>query len=679
MDKKKKILVFGGTTEGRNVAEICTAAGIPCTVSVAEEYGARLLGEREGLTVQVGRLNEAGMMKIMKSDHYAFVVDATHPYADEAGSNIRSAAKETGIPCFRLSRALPSPESIGEDCVRYVSSPQEAALALKETEGNILLTTGVTDLAVYTEAGLSHRLFVRVLPREESIRDCEEQGLIGRQVIAMQGPFSDELNKGLIREFEIRFLVTKISGIEGGFEEKLRAAALEGVEVIAISPPKEENPEECVSIEELFEVISRELGVSFPPARVELKVIGAGGGSRSCLSERAVRVLNHVDMVFGSYRLLNLAGKGVQVYPFYTVERIADTLFREAAKPGRSLIRAAALFSGDIGFFSGAKNVVDGIRKQAVFKGIEVDTEVIPGVSSMALLSALSGISYDDCRVISHHGRICNVIREIAKHRKSFLLPSDVDDLKSICTELTEAGMGECLICVGFELSYENERVLRTTAAEFARSEETGLCCAYFLNDSPELLQITPGIPDDFFERGKAPMTREELRELVLCKLRIARKSILYDVGSGTGSIAVEAAMLSDSVRVFAIEKDEDSCELIRKNTEKARVNNVEIVQGLALDVLDRLPAPTHVFIGGSGGQMEEILRRILMKKNGALRVVLTAVTLETLSEVRELLFRLSHENEEYVAVSINRSKAVGRYHIMQAENMVYIISFDLL
>ncbi len=683
MSEKRSILIFGGTTEGREAAELLAGAGIDCTVSVATRYGEELLRERlpvggEKLKVLSGRLDEKEMVSLIKEGGFSLVVDATHPYASEARRNIRAASERTGVRRLRISRSLSAPRADAEAAIRSFSSEKEAAEALKETTGNILLTNGVLSLPVFTKAGLSDRIFVRILPSEESIRSCADNGITGRQVIAMQGPFSEELNTVLLKELEIGILVTKVSGREGGFSEKLRAAGKAGIPLFIIEPPKEDDGENTLSMEEFITVISKEMGTIFPPAPLELSIIGAGGGVKGDLTLDALKALEEADMVFGSRRLLSLAGRDAEVFPFYTAREIADILFKEAVKPGRILIRAAALYSGDIGFFSGAGNVAQEIKKLAEEKGFEIETELFPGISSMSLLSALSGISYDGAELISHHGRKGNPVLSIISHQKTFLLPSDADDLKGICCALSGAGYGDIRVCAGFDLSGEGECLVKTTAEEFTRRQESGLCCAFFLNDPLRLRPLTPGIPDGFFERGKAPMTKEEIREIILCKLRLRPEAVFFDVGSGTGSVAVEAALLSDSVRVYAIEKDEEACALIRRNAEKAGAENVEVIFGSAAEALETLPPPTHLFIGGSGGQLKEILRKVALMKKGPVRVVLSAVTLETLAGISELLPGLSYENEEFVSININRSRKAGKYHLMQAENMIYVISFDL-
>jgi len=188
--------------------------------------------------------------------------------------------------------------------------------------------------------------------------------------------------------------------------------------------------------------------------------------------------------------------------------------------------------------------------------------------------------------------------------------------------------------------------------------------------------QITPGISDSEFIRSKVPMTKEEVRAVSICKLHLGESSVVYDIGSGTGSIAVEIARLSGKIKVFAIEAASEAVELISKNAKKFEVDNVHIVKTLAPEGLEKLPPATHAFIGGTKGQFKEILSA-LIKINPQMRIVVNAVTLESISTIRSVLSDL-HINYEYILMNVSRSESTGKYHLMKAENPVYIFSFDL-
>lgn len=188
--------------------------------------------------------------------------------------------------------------------------------------------------------------------------------------------------------------------------------------------------------------------------------------------------------------------------------------------------------------------------------------------------------------------------------------------------------------------------------------------------------KITHGIRDEEFIRGEVPMTKEEVREISICKLGLSADSILYDVGSGTGSIAIESACIAKSIKVFAIETNPDAVELIKKNKEKFNAQNIQIIHGFAPDAFKKLPSPTHAFIGGTKGNLKQILGA-LNKKNPSMKIVMNAVSIESLSEMTEAIKEFPVTGDEVIQVAISKAKKNGNYHMMQAANPVFIFSFN--
>ena len=188
--------------------------------------------------------------------------------------------------------------------------------------------------------------------------------------------------------------------------------------------------------------------------------------------------------------------------------------------------------------------------------------------------------------------------------------------------------------------------------------------------------QITPGISDSQFIRGQVPMTKEEVRVLSICKLHLDENSIVYDIGSGTGSVAVEIARLSEKIKVYAIETKSEAVSLIKENTQKFGLKNIEVVESLAPAGLEKLAAASHAFIGGTKGQFKKILSA-LYQINPAMRIVVNAITLESISNIQKELSDLCI-NYECLQMSFSRSEKAGSYHLMKSENPVYIFSFNL-
>lgn len=224
-----RLLIFGGTTEGRVLAEQANALGAEVAVSVATPLGAEELAGLPGVRVLTGRLDQPAMEALLED--FDACVDATHPYAKIVTAVVRAACERTGTPLRRLLR----PASDAEDAVRTASCA-EAAAYLAGQEGRVLLTTGSKELGAF--AGLEPaRLFARVLPTHESLAACEALGLPHRNILALQGPFTQKLNEAMLEQYRIAWLVTKDGGRPGGFEEKLAAARRTGVRLVLVERP----------------------------------------------------------------------------------------------------------------------------------------------------------------------------------------------------------------------------------------------------------------------------------------------------------------------------------------------------------------------------------------------------------------------------------------------------------
>ena len=225
-------VVFSGTTEGRVFSRQLAALGADVLVSVATPLGAEEQGEFSGITVHCGRLTPEEMTGLLRGA--ALCVDATHPYAVDATKNIRAACRETGVEYHRLLRPQ-SPLPAGS---MVFASAAHAAEFLSGTQGNVLLATGAKELPQFAKIA-PERLFPRVLPTLEGISACEAVHIPHKNILALQGPFSYALNKALLEQCSIRFLVTKDGGAAGGFAEKAQAAADTGAQLIVIRRPAE--------------------------------------------------------------------------------------------------------------------------------------------------------------------------------------------------------------------------------------------------------------------------------------------------------------------------------------------------------------------------------------------------------------------------------------------------------
>lgn len=244
-----KVLIFGGTTEGRELAEYCAARGISALSSVATEMGAELLPE--GADVRVGRLDSDGMAALIRSG-FSFVADATHPYAVEASANIKAACETVGVRYFRVIR-----EGGLSEYGEVVSDTEELVGRLNAVSGTVLSTLGSKEAAALTAvSGYAERVWLRILPDAENIERCVVLGFDREKIIAARGPFSVEKNIEDLRKSGAAVLVTKNSGAAGGYPEKAAAARECGVTLITVGRPRESG----LSLDEMKAVIDKENG-----------------------------------------------------------------------------------------------------------------------------------------------------------------------------------------------------------------------------------------------------------------------------------------------------------------------------------------------------------------------------------------------------------------------------------
>ncbi|MBQ9135350.1 MAG: precorrin-6A reductase [Lachnospiraceae bacterium] len=671
----KEILIFAGTTEGRELSEHLAVAGIAHTLCVATEYGEIVLQENPLVKVHKGRMNQEEMKRYIQTGDFGAVVDATHPYAEVVTQNIKNAMQDMDIPYLRLKRE--SNVTSSYEKIHYFKDSVSCAKALEKTDGNILLTTGSKELSIFAKfIDRKERLYVRVLPGIESLQLCMDCGIVGKQILALQGPFTTQMNEAMFRQYQIKCLVTKESGNAGGYQEKLDAAQNLGIPVFAIGCPAEQ---EGYTFEEVCEQLEMISGQRIKKnTGFQITLAGVGMGNSQCLTKEVEKAIAEADILLGADRMIAGYQPKIEKMPYYTPEQIVpylDGLSKvTSCRNDRNVV---ILFSGDTGFYSGCQKLYEALLREIKHGRLQAMVTVMPGISSVAYLAACMGENYQDAVICSMHGKeLPNLAKKIRMGKKIFLLMSGLKDIHKLGKLLLDAGLIECTVVAGYQLSYPEQLIMELKPEECMKLQEDGLYTCCIKNPKPERKMLTHGKADGEFIRDNVPMTKEEVREVSICKLKLYEGAVVYDIGSGTGSIAVEISGLSDEIKVFALEYKEEAISLITQNKEKFELNNIEIVSGKAPDALENLPVPTHAFIGGSGGKMKEILSA-LYQKNPHMRVVINAISMETICEIKEVLSTFSIQNADVVQMQVSRAKRVGAYHLMQAENPVWICSFD--
>ena len=672
------VVVFAGTTEGCEICSFLAKNKVSVLACVATDYGSKSLKEGEYLKIHAGRLNGAEMENLLKELSPGLVLDATHPYAAEVTENIRAACQNTGFSYQRVLREA----GAYQDKAVYVENTEAAVEFLEGTKGNILLTTGSKELGKFTAlSDAGERIYARVLSLPSVMETCKGYGFEGKHLIGMQGPFSMELNAAMLRQYDCRYLVTKDTGKAGGFQEKIDAALMCDVIPVIIGRPLQE---EGLSVAECKHMLAEHFGLTLKP---HVTLLGIGMGSEKTLTIQGKRAVQRADLIIGARRMADsIREPGQPVVYEYRSDVIGAYI-----KSHPEYENIVIALSGDVGFYSGAKKLLDvlnGRKPEGVLaddlKGQEdsekengcVPIEIICGISSVVYFMSQIGLSWDDAKIVSAHGRGCNLISHIRHEKKVFAILGTSDGVAVLARKLTGYDMGDVLLYVGENLSYDNEKIFVKPASELTEYVGDPLSVVCAVNENAITRPETHGIKDEEFIRGKAPMTKEEVRTVSLSKLCLAQDSICYDVGAGTGSLSIEMALRAHQGKVWAIEKKEDAVELIRLNKAKFAADNLEIVEGLAPEALTELPVPTHAFIGGSSGNLKEIVK-LLIEKNPQVRIVINCITLETVSEALETAKEFGFEENEIVQLGAARSKAIGRYHMMMGENPIYIITLQ--
>lgn len=395
---------------------------------------------------------------------------------------------------------------------------------------------------------------------------------------------------------------------------------------------------------------------------MNVTLIGMGSGQPENLTLQGLAALRQADLILGARRLLAVlpAGCTENRAAAYRPDEVAELLQTSGAE------NAVLVYSGDTGFYSGASSMMEKLE------ALGVRARVLPGLSSIQLLAAALGRPWQGWNLVSAHGRTCDPVAECMQGRPTFFLTGGSEDPATLCAQLAAEGFGDVQGVVGQCLGTPEEKLFRGSVKELAVGRFNSL--SVLLVEAAEVLpRRAPGLPDEAFERGDVPMTKQEVRAAVLAKLAVRPEDILWDVGAGTGSVSVELALAAPRGRVYAVECRPEGCVLIKANREKFRTRNLVLVEGLAPAALSDLPAPDAVFIGGSKGSLAAIVDAAL-DKNPDARICVSAIALETLSAAVAAL-TAKGRTVQVSQIAVSRARAVGGLHLMMAQNPIYLIT----
>ena len=407
--------------------------------------------------------------------------------------------------------------------------------------------------------------------------------------------------------------------------------------------------------------------------KARVHVIGVAPGGASSLSPEARRLVKRAEIVFGGRRLLDM-------FPWLTGEKIAirNNLAEVTDLIKRNLghKRMVVLASGDPGFYGIASYLTGKLGKDIV--------DIIPNVSAMQLAFARIKESWENAVLASVHSRpIEDIVETVRSNDKIGIFTDDEHTPAAIAKVLLEHGVDGYRAYVCQNLGSKDEKVIETDLPGLCQTKSSPLNILILLRVRQEkppegaysLRRL--GIPDEEFHqrRPKAGLiTKQEVRAVSLAKMRLTDESVLWDIGAGSGAVSIEASSLVREGRIYAIEKNDADVAIIKKNLRKFQAPNVEVVQTSAPDGLGKLPDPTAVFIGGSGGRMEEILDVVSRRLKPGGRIVINIVALENLSAAVSAL-KARGFVPDVTLVNAARSTNIMELTRFEALNPVFVVT----
>lgn len=644
----KRIAVFGGTTEGRHIAEFCNDNKILCSYFAATVEGKNEVIDCRNIEVLQGRLDKEEMKSVFTKNMFSEIIDATHPYAVEVSLNIKEACKDIGTAYTRVIRD--EEECSENDGIVYADNIDEVVEYLNLREDNILITTGSKDAESYTRVrNFKNRVFLRVLPNNDAVKKLTDFGFLKDHIITGKGPFSLDENIKAINNTNSSIIVTKESGKTGGYNEKIKAANICGCEIFCIKRPKENGISEQEIIKRLIDM-----------KKTNVYIIGIGMGNTEFLSDEAKKTINRAGVVIGAERMIASCDKIIsdkaEIFISYDTIKIAEKI------NDNQNMSVVVLMSGDTGFFSGAKRLMEKLKGNA---------EIISGISSMSYLASRIGISWEDAYAVSMHGRKENLPFAVLTHEKTFVLTDG--KINQILTLLREYNLSNVTVYIGKNLSLTDEKVIKVSPNNYTYTEENcGLVSLFIINTKSE--NRMRFIKDNELIRNETPMTKEAVRGQIISRFDVKDDAIIYDIGSGTGSVSLMLARLVPNGRVYAFDISQKAMEALEKNKRKFSTDHIEGILGTAPQIIEQsnIPSPDAVFVGGSKGNIKDIL---VLFEGSNIPFVTTAITTETYCEIIRLINEGIIKSAEITQFLLTESVDLGRYHIMSPHNPVWIIS----
>ncbi len=395
----------------------------------------------------------------------------------------------------------------------------------------------------------------------------------------------------------------------------------------------------------------------------KIYLIGAGIEGWEGFGSKALEVINSAELLIGHQRLLDIFPdfKG-EKQTFSDLSMMLD-LLKSTEK------QVVVLSSGDPNFFGVARFLFRNLPKDRI--------EIFPNVTSVQYAFARIKEPWDDSIFVSVHGRgLKGAIDRIIAADKAAVLTDEVNSPAAIARELIQRGAEGYDVHLCEDLGLPTEKFTRTDVRGLVELQASPLNILILIKAWEPNLENYPlmGIADDEFATARKLITKQEIRAVTLAKLQLQNDLVLWDIGAGSGSVSIEAGNLMPNGKVYALEKNPQYLSFIRENLKKFSAKNVMLVEAYAPEGIDELPNPDRVFIGGSGGMLDDIIDAVdrRLKPDGV--IVLNAVTLDTLTKAVEFLEDHGY-NVEVACINVSKTVGLTEYKLFESHNPVYIIS----
>lgn len=388
-------------------------------------------------------------------------------------------------------------------------------------------------------------------------------------------------------------------------------------------------------------------------------IVGVGPGSKDCVTYDVMKKIKDSQIVIGAKRFLDLfVDENIKTIDISIgINKIIDYINTNYNQ------NITILSSGDVGFYSIASTLKERLNQN-------IKLEFLPGISSIQYFCSKLKIKWNDLALISIHGRDEELIYTVKNNVKTFVLTGGKNNVNYVLSLLNKNNFDNLFIHVGENLSYNDEIITSGTLNQLINKTFSPLS-VMIIENLKSISRITSGIPDSHFIRGDVPMTKEEVRAIVISKLQLSKKHIVYDIGAGTGSISVECAL--HAKKVYSIDFNQNAVELIEQNKNKFGLNNIEIIKGTAPEILESLPKPDKIFIGGSNKNIINIIKTI-SNKNPNATIIVNSILIETLNQSLDTLAKLNY-NTDVIQVCISKLKQINSNHMLIAQNPIFILT----